>query len=112
MPLDVKIPNTSEIDQALKEFEVQSSEQVPEQMTPVTKSYDPDVPKMVQLVIKLSRGSIKNQKQAEYVLLGIVALMFVASLFLFFGAGSGSSTSKNPGLETFKNAPAGVSTFK
>ncbi len=67
MPLDVKIPNTSEIDQALKEFEVQSSEQVPEQMTPVTKSYDPDVPKMVQLVIKLSRGSIKNQKQAEYV---------------------------------------------
>lgn len=40
-------------------------------------------PKMVQKVIKWSGGAIKEQKQAEYILLGFVVVAIGISLFLF-----------------------------
>lgn len=42
-------------------------------------------PKMIEWVMKLSGGLIKETRQAEYVLLGFVIVAVVASLFLLFG---------------------------
>jgi len=48
----------------------------------------PETPKIIQWVIKYSGGLIKDKKQANYVLLGLVALAIIISLFLFFSGGS------------------------
>ena len=45
----------------------------------------PGTPKMIQWIIKYSKGLIKDEKQASYVLLGFIALVVVISLFLLFG---------------------------
>lgn len=73
-----------EIQEALKELEAQPGvlSQLQEQTPEVSKT--PEVPKMVKLVMKLSGGAIKEQKQAEYVLLGLVVLMLGLSFYLFF----------------------------
>ncbi|HTE48547.1 MAG TPA: hypothetical protein VK675_01405 [Candidatus Paceibacterota bacterium] len=72
--------DTSDIDQALKEFEIKSrTEQKRE--TPET-SKDSDLPKMVRFVIKFSGGLIQDQKQAEYVLLGVVILIIIVILII------------------------------
>ncbi|HEY4513281.1 MAG TPA: hypothetical protein VJH06_02095 [Candidatus Paceibacterota bacterium] len=57
-------------------------------------------PKMVQLVTKWSGGAIKEERQAEYVLLGFVVLAIVVSLFIFLK--SGPSTESPPELEIDK----------
>ena len=108
MPPETKIPNNSEIDQALKEFEAKSSgaEKMPKTSEASTASNFPNkevegvkfetdsykamkfynettAPKMVQLVMKWSGGAIK-QRQAEYVLLGLAVAMFALSFYFFF----------------------------
>ena len=50
-------------------------------------SFKKDSPKIVQLVIKYSGGSIKDEKQATYVLLVFVIVLFIAMFLLFFGGG-------------------------
>ena len=83
MPPNQTIPNNSEIDAALKEFEAkQNAEQ--KQKAPAT-SQNSDLPKMVQLVIKSSGGAIQERKQAEWILLCFVILAIIISLFLVFG---------------------------
>ncbi|OGI64593.1 hypothetical protein A3H53_04380 [Candidatus Nomurabacteria bacterium RIFCSPLOWO2_02_FULL_40_10] len=82
MPEEVKIDSNTEIDQALKEFEAKSSAEDMQNAPEIPKI--PEVPKMVGWVMKLSGGAIKEQRQAEYVLFGVVVLMFAVSLFLFF----------------------------
>ncbi len=82
MDEEVKIPNNVDIDQALKEFEAKSSvEQVPK-VTEV--SAVAGLPKIVRLVIKWSGGLIKEERQANYVLLALAVLMFAVSLYFFF----------------------------
>lgn len=44
--------------------------------------------KLTDLIIKLSRGYIKTETQAIYVLLAIVALIFIISFIIFLTAGS------------------------
>ena len=91
MAPDIKVPNNFEIDQALKEFEAKSTaEQI--QKTPETLKTS-EVPKMVQFVIKYSDGAIKEQKQAEYVLLGFVVVAILVSFFLIFGGNIGRNKS-------------------
>ena len=80
MPPDAKIPNNNEIDQALKEFEEKSDKQ---QTLETEISKASNLPKMVQLVIKLSGGTIKEQKQAEYVLLSIVIVNIIITIVVF-----------------------------
>lgn len=84
MPPEIKIPNNSEIDKALKDFEMQASAQQAPQTEQIPKASGSDLPKMVQLVIKYSGGAIKEQKQAEYILLGLVVLMLALSFYFFF----------------------------
>ena len=50
--------------------------------------HEPQTPKIIQWTMKYSGGLIKNEKQANYVLLGFVALAIIVSLFLIFGGGS------------------------
>ena len=45
----------------------------------------PGTPKIIQWIIKYSGGLIKNESQAQYVILGFVTLVIIISLFLFFG---------------------------
>jgi len=47
----------------------------------------PGTPKIIQWVIKYSGGLIKDEKQAQYVILGFVVLVIIISLFLIFGGG-------------------------
>lgn len=107
------IQNNSEIDQALKEFEIKSKQEKPVQniITPQSSqasnhkvegiSFDTETeidkykaiklynetatPKMVKAVMKLSGGSVKDQRQAEWILLITALLMIAVSVYLFAG---------------------------
>ena len=125
MPPQPNIPNNSEIDKALKEFEAKSNQEqaTPENhiqavitpQTPQTSSHETEgvsfdtdkevesyravkfyketaEPKMVKAVIKISGGSVKNQRQAEWILLGVVVVVVGISLYLFFGTGYTNKT--------------------
>lgn len=92
-----------EIEQALKEFEVKSSAEAIQQAPEISKTSD--VPKMVQLVMKYSGGAIKEQRQAEYVLLGFAAVIFLISLYLFFGVGSKAQKFTPEMTEQMKQMP-------
>lgn len=48
--------------------------------------YEPAGPKMVQLVIRYSGGLIKDEKQANYVLLGFVVIALLIIFVMFFVA--------------------------
>lgn len=52
-----------------------------------SRSFQRSTPKIVQWVIKYSGGLVKDEKQANYVLLGFVVVAVVISLFLFFSDG-------------------------
>lgn len=49
------------------------------------RAFFPGTPKIIQWTIKYSGGLIKDEKQANYVLLGFAAAAIIVSLFLFFG---------------------------
>ena len=55
------------------------------------QSFQTPTPKIVEWVIKYSGGAIKDEKQANYVLIGFVAVAIIISLFLIFGGGSSYS---------------------
>ena len=103
-------PNNAEIDNALKQFEAESQAGQIKKNSEVSKISIPsskdvegvkfevpnygavkyyketDTPKIVKLVIKLSGGAIKEEKHAEWILLGFVVVMIIISLFLFYNS--------------------------
>ena len=87
MPPQGDTPANSEIDQALKQFEMQKGASIP--IAPQV-SQNSELPRMVRLVMKFSGGAIKEQRQAEYVLLGFVVLVIAISVFIFSQNGSSS----------------------
>ena len=72
-----------------------------------TPSFADETPKIVQLVIKWSGGTI-TERQAEYVLFGFVVLAIVISLFLFFSGGG----SNDADLKLQKLYPPGSSVLR
>ena len=52
------------------------------------RSFQTPTPKIVEWVIKYSGGYVRDEKQANYFLIGFVAVAIIISLFLFFGGGS------------------------
>lgn len=52
------------------------------------RSFQSTTPKIVGFVIKYSGGYIKDERQANYVLIGFAVVAIIVSLFLFFGADS------------------------
>ena len=57
--------------------------------------------KMIERVITLSGGLIKDEKQASYVLLGFVVVAIVITFILIFGGGGGG-VKPLPYEETYK----------
>ena len=90
MDENLNLQGNLEIEKALKELEEKSKVEQTQKVVETSKTSD--VPKMVQLVMKWSGA--KEQKQAEYVLLGFIVVAIGISLFLVFG-GSSSSSSNN-----------------
>lgn len=82
--LNLNLEGNVEIEKALKEFEIKSEAEQMQKAPEVSKNSE--VPKMVQLVMKWF--GVKEQKQAEYVLLGFVVLAIIVSFFLVFGGGA------------------------
>lgn len=89
---NLDLEENTEIKKALEEFEVKSSAEQ-EQKAPVNKK-TPDVPKMVELVMRWS--GVKEQKQAEYILLGFVIIAIGVSLFLFIKGNSSNNVKSFP----------------
>lgn len=53
--------------------------------------------RLVSLIMKASGGAVKSERQAIYILLGLVVVMFVASFYLFFG-GTASEAPTSPSM--------------
>ncbi len=62
-------------------------------------------PKIFEWTMKISHGLIKNEKQAQYALLGFVLLAIIISLFLIFSGESAGESQENL-------FPLGSSVFK
>ena len=56
-----------------------------------SRSFQTPTPKIVQWVIKYSGGYIKDEKQANYVLLGFVVVAIIVFLMVVFGGGTAGS---------------------
>ncbi len=84
----IKPTSDVEIEQALKQFE---QENVQTQPPKKSIGQNSEMPKMARMVIRLSGGAIKEQKQAEYVLLGLALIFILISTFLFFSGGENNS---------------------
>jgi predicted PurR-regulated permease PerM len=64
--------------------------------SPSTSSSLPETPKIIQWVMKYSGSLVKNEKQAQYVVLGFVVLAIIVSLFLVFGGGGNGTLPPAP----------------
>lgn len=49
---------------------------------------DSDTPKIIQWTIKYSGGLVKNERQADYALIGFVCAVFMIAVLIFFSAGN------------------------
>lgn len=131
MDENLNLNGNSEIDQALKQFEAESKQEQPVSnvITPQSPkplnhevegvSFDTDKevpsygaikyyketvePKMVKAVIKLSGGTVKNQRQAEWILFGFVVLAVGISIYLTFFSGHKPPTITPAMLEQMKH---------
>ncbi len=65
------------------------------------QSFQTPTPKIIEWVIKYSGGAVKNEKQANYVLIGFVMVAIVVSLFLIF-SNSGGGARPLPYEQTYK----------
>jgi hypothetical protein len=101
---NIDLSKNTELDKALKEFEVQNNtvpiepgQEISSVLTATPKNYQPkEMSKMVKLVMKLFSRIVKDEKQAEYVLLGFTILAITISLFLFFGGSINTVQNQHP----------------
>jgi hypothetical protein len=85
MDENFNLEDNIEIKKALEEFELKEKiEQTKEQPKAGEKSSDTS--RMIYLVMKWSKGAIKDEQQAEYVLLGVVVIFAIVSAILFMVA--------------------------
>lgn len=61
-----------------------------------SQSFQTPMPKVVQLVIKYSGGLIKDEKQANYFLIGFVVVAIVIIFVFLFSGGSGKAKFEVP----------------
>jgi len=81
---NTKIDLSKELESSDKNTSFQNKNMKPNQY----QSFLPGTPKMVQWLIKYSNGLIKNEKQANFVLIIFIALAIIISLFLVFDLGN------------------------
>jgi len=53
-------------------------------------------PKIIRWMMEYSGGLVKDENQADYVLIGFVVVAIVVSLFLFFGGSSNKTIPFKP----------------
>lgn len=63
--------------------------------------YKPETPKVIQWVIKYSGGFIKNDRQAQYAVLGFVALAIVVTVVIVMSGESPQPTSGQVPIDQF-----------
>jgi len=103
MDENIDLSKNTEINEALKEFEEKSGAEQIQKVPEAPKDFEP--PKIVQWVMKLFGGAIKDERQAEYVLLGFVIVAIGISLYLFFGSGNKQPKIPAEVLEQMKLMP-------
>ena len=75
-----------------------------EELQRATQSFQSRTPKIVRWVITYSGGLIKDERQANYVLIGFVAVaVIIVFVFLFSDKGKGELT---PEEQRFQNIPS------
>jgi len=57
--------------------------------------FPPGTPRIIEIMVKHSGGLIKNEKQADYVLIGAAILIIILSLILFSSGGANTDTPKD-----------------
>ena len=90
----IYIQDDKEIKKALEEFELKSDAEEARKKNQDLKS--PKASRMTGFVIKYSRGRVKDQIQAEYILFAFVITAFAMSLFLIFGVDDESTQFEIP----------------
>lgn len=76
------LQNDPEIQEALKEFKAK-----PFFGYPAFRIYmEPIPPKLVRFVMKRAGGAVKNERQAEYIILFFIILVFILAGYLCFQA--------------------------
>lgn len=68
--------------------------------------FDPNSPKIVRWVIRYSGGLVKDERQADYVLIGFVALAIIVTLVLIFSGGGPKLPSQE---EIYRDTPPSIS---
>jgi hypothetical protein len=81
---NIDLTKNSEIQKALKEFEEKDTVQIKQDL-PSVKSEDSSA--MVKWVIKHSKGAIKEERQAEYVLISFFLISIIFFLFTILKSG-------------------------
>jgi len=84
MDESIDLSKNIEMNEALKEFEIKDAEQTV-QTQPAVNLKTSEASKMAQWIMKISGGKIKEEQQAEYILLGFAIIAIIVSLFLMFG---------------------------
>ena len=82
--INLKFEGINEIEESLKKFEEKSRIDEKEKQAIVNPSISKDTSMMARFVIKNSGGLIREERQAEYILLVIAILAFLASGYLFY----------------------------
>ena len=79
------LQGNQEINEALQQFEAkQAAEAVNPNPVVPPAVYQEGGSRMVKVIINHSGGAIKDERQAEYVLLGMVIVFLGISFYLFF----------------------------
>ncbi|MEI8270065.1 MAG: hypothetical protein WCG45_01725 [bacterium] len=84
MDESLKFKGIDEIEESLKKFSEKSEKDQKEKQVIENPNIPKDASKIARLTMKISGGLIKEEKQAEYVLLGFAILAFLASGYLFY----------------------------
>lgn len=86
--------DNKEINKALEEFEVKLADNEQKKAELISKASE--TPKMIGWVIKYSRGIIKDERQAVYVLFGVMIINIIIIFFLSFNNDRDSSSYTPP----------------
>lgn len=81
---NINLKEDTEIKKALEEFELDYVKENIKPVKNITTSKDAEYAAFSRIVIKLSNGLIKDERHAEYVLLGFACVAFTISMYLFF----------------------------
>ena len=98
---------STEINDALQQFQTELTIEGDKPPAAATDFSVPVNSKMVERLMKYSGGLIKDERQAEYVLLGFAAIALGISFYLFFGGGP--KATNNPSVLPPGTLPGGIS---